>query len=78
MTNESNKQLNAALNVVQAIAETIREIGEVPSGHLYAMLMHKLELHEYEEVIEILKRTGLVTETPAHLLRWQEPQTNAQ
>jgi hypothetical protein len=78
MTNKSSTELNAALNVVQAIAETIRELGEVPSGELYARLMRKLDHHQYDQVIGILKRTGLVTETPGHLLRWNEPETNAQ
>jgi len=78
MTNESSNQLNATLNVVQAIAETIRELGEVPSGELYARLVGKLDLPDYEEVIRILKETGLVTETPGHLLRWNEPESNAQ
>lgn len=78
MTSKSKDQLNAALNVVQAIAETIRELGEVPSGELYARLVGKLDLPDYEEVIRILKETGLVTETPGHLLRWNEPQTKAQ
>lgn len=74
MTNKSKDQLYAALNVVQAIAKTIRELGEVPSGELYTRLMGKLEMHQYEQVIGILKRTGLVIETPGHLLRWKGPQ----
>jgi hypothetical protein len=78
MTNKSKTQMDAALNVVQAIAETIRELGELPSGELYARLVGKLDLPDYEEVIRILKETGLVTETPGHLLRWNEPETNAQ
>ena len=75
MTNISKSKLSAALNIVQAIAETIRELGEVPSGELYARLIGKLDLSDYEEVIRILKETELVTETPGHLLRWNEPLT---
>ena len=75
MTNNTKDKLSAALNIVQAIAETIRELGEVPSGELYARLIGKLALSDYEEVIRILKETGLVTETPGHLLRWNEPET---
>ena len=78
MTNTSKSKLSAALNIVQAIAETIRELGEVPSGELYARLMGKIDLSDYEEIIRILKETGLVTETPGHLLRWNEPETNIQ
>ena len=74
MTNNTKDKLSAALNIVQAIAETIRELSEVPSGELYARLIGKLALSDYEEVIRILKETGLVTETPGHLLRWNEPE----
>lgn len=88
MTNESDRpketdttvedirrQSEAALNAIHAIAETIRELDEVPSGELYARLMGKIELHDYEQIIATLKRTGLVTETPAGLLRWNHPET---
>jgi len=88
MTNESNipeatdttgedirRQMEAALNAIHAIAETIRELDEVPSGELYARLMGKIELHDYEQIISTWKRTGLVTETPAGLLRWNHPET---
>lgn len=32
-------QLAAGLRTIQAVAEAIREVGEVPSGHLYAAVM---------------------------------------
>lgn len=67
------RQIEAALGTIQAIAETIRDLGEVPSGVLYARLMGTLPLHDYNRVIDILKRSGLVTETPGHLLRWSGP-----
>lgn len=69
------RQMEAALNAIHAIAETIRELDEVPSGELYARLMGKIELHDYEQIISTLKRTGLVSETPAGLLRWNHPET---
>jgi uncharacterized protein Yka (UPF0111/DUF47 family) len=69
------RQMEAALNAIHAIAETIRELDEVPSGELYARLMGKIELHDYEQIIATLKRTGLVTETPAGLLRWNHSET---
>lgn len=78
MTEHRKQQLHDAFEIVKTIAETIRELREIPSGHLYAMLMPQLELHEYEQVIGILKNAGLITVTPAHLLQWQEPQPTAQ
>ena len=47
-----------------------RELGEVPSGHLYARLADKITVAQYGQVIEILKRSGLVRESGAHLLTW--------
>lgn len=62
-------QRRAAIAVVQAIADCIRELGEVPSGHLYARLMGHMSLEQYNGVISTLKMAGLVKETN-HLLTW--------
>jgi hypothetical protein len=73
MQNTTHNDLKAALGIVTAVAEAIRELGEVPSGHLYANLMNKLTLDQYEQVIGVLKSTGLITESNAHLLTWLGP-----
>ena len=73
LNNEDRRQLEAAIQALKALAEIIRHAGEVPSGELYARLMHKVTLEDYTRLIETLKRTGLVTETPGHLLRWAGP-----
>jgi hypothetical protein len=64
--------LAAAFGAVKAIAEAIRELGEVPSGHLYGLLMDRLTIGQFEQTIGILKRSGLVQEK-AHLLTWIGP-----
>jgi len=64
--------IKAALGVLQAVAEAIREVGEVPSGHLYANLMGILTLGQFERVIENPEgsRAGPgVQRPPAHLAR---------
>lgn len=49
-------QVRAALEVVFAVADAIRALGEVPSGELYAQLMVSgLTLGAYQQVIETLK-----------------------
>ena len=63
-------ELTAAFDFLKAIVDTIRELGEVPSGHLYARLADKITVAQYGQVIEILKRSGLVRESGAHLLTW--------
>lgn len=66
----------AAVRVAHAVAETIRELGQVPSGHLYARLMGVMEIHQYEQVIDLLVDARLVERTPFHLLRWIGPAAN--
>lgn len=68
----SKAELSAALSILMTVAETIREIGEVPSGTLYAMLCGTISLDEYQSMITTLKRAGLVDEQ-SHLLRWIGP-----
>ena len=58
---ESTQQ--STIRIVAAIAEAIRDLGSVPSGHLYARVMGILSLDQYNQVIGILKKQGLVTES---------------
>lgn len=69
----TKEQVVAAVQTVAALAEAIRELGEVPSGDLYANVMGHLSCESYQKAIDMLKRSGLVIETPAHLLRWVGP-----
>lgn len=71
-----SKQLAAQANVVAAIAEAIRELGSVPSGHFYAQVCGKLDLQSYDAVIALLKRAGLVSEHN-HVLSWTGPKIGA-
>lgn len=64
------EQTREALKVVQAVAEAIRELKTVPSGHLYTQLMGKISLDTYNKIITTLKNTGLVEEK-AHELIWK-------
>lgn len=59
----------AALSVVMAIGETIKDLGHVPSGHLYAQVMGRLSLDQYNKVIDLLKKVGAVKEEN-HVLTW--------
>lgn len=62
----------AALKVLMAVAETIRECGEAPAGTLYAGLMNHVDIHGFEAIIRTLKNAGLVKES-GHLLTWIGP-----
>ena len=70
--------MSTAVNVASvvrslaAIAESIRAVGEIPSGHLYAQVMGVLTLEQYERAVGVLKGAGLVEER-GHVLRWVGP-----
>lgn len=63
----------AALDIITAIAEAIRDIGSVPSGHLYATVMGHMSLQTYESIINMLVRSNLVRRDGNHLLTWIGP-----
>jgi hypothetical protein len=63
----------AALKVLVAVGDAIREAGEISSGSLYAVVMGRLDMHRYETIIATLKNADLINESPAHLLRGSGP-----
>lgn len=66
------KQIGAALQATAAIAEVIRTVGEVPSGHLYAQVCGQIDIDSFKRVVGLLKRSGLVSEHN-YLLKWVGP-----
>lgn len=69
----TKQQVQASVNALLAIAEAIRELGEVPSGELYARLMGHMDLETYESFIRRLVGAKLV-ENRGHLLVWVGPE----
>jgi hypothetical protein len=65
----NEEQKNAVTKVVLALTETIKELGSIPSGHLYAQIMDRVSLSQYTQLIKMVKGTGLVKEEN-HLLSW--------
>lgn len=72
MESVSKEQVKAAVGMVAAIAETVRELGKVPSGELYAQLMGTVSLEQYEQILGLLKRADLV-KVESHELIWIGP-----
>ncbi len=66
-------QLKSGLLMVAAVAESIREAGEIPSGTLYAMLIDRVDITGYESIIRVLKNADLIEEK-GNLLRWIGPE----
>jgi len=65
-------QIKAALGVVLAIGDTIRELGQVSAGELYANVAGHMDLASFEKVLATLKGANLVSES-AYMLRWTGP-----
>lgn len=61
-----------AIKAVGTMAEAIRELKSIPSGHLYAVVMEQMNLQQFQVIISILKRAGLVSEAN-DVLTWIGP-----
>jgi hypothetical protein len=70
----TTQDLQAGLTLLHAVAETIREVGEVPSGTIYAALTGRVTLEAYEKMLRILQGAGLIAVDDTHLLRWVGPE----
>ncbi len=70
----TKEQTKAALQIMMAVAETIREMREVPSGVLYAHLMGKMNLEQYNSMLGVLERNKLITVGLNHVIHWTGPQ----
>lgn len=71
----ANAQVTQALKIAIVIADTIREVGETPSGPFYVMLcstMPHLTMDSYSMIINGLKHARLVEEKN-NVLRWIGP-----
>jgi hypothetical protein len=66
----SPEAIKAAFAAAVAVAEAIRELHEVPSGHLYARLMQVMDYTRYSRIIDLLERERLVHRAPSGLLTW--------
>lgn len=74
MSAVSKSEMSAA---IAALAEVIREVRAIPSGHLYAQCMGHMTIEVYEKAIGLLKRAELVAEDGAHMLTWVGPEVTS-
>lgn len=57
------------MKIVLALGVFIKTVGQIPSGELYARIMDKIDIHEYNAAIDILVRSKSIT-NKYHLLTW--------
>lgn len=69
VASQSDK-IKAALGMVKAVADAIRDLGSVPSGHLWAHCMGSMGFDEYEWIIGQLIGAGLIRKNQSYLLTW--------
>lgn len=66
-------ELKAAFKMTHAVAECIRDLKEIPSGHLYANVMQNMSYETYEAILATLKRAKLIRVDGTHLIKWIGP-----
>lgn len=66
MTSQEQK---AMIQSAAAIGEAIKDLGQVPAGHLYASVMAYMSLAQFNAIVRALRNAGLVKEEH-HLLTW--------
>lgn len=69
MENITKNKFFQMREIVSVFAEAVKTAGEIPSGHLYAMVMGKFTLEQFNTIIGVLKDANLITEKN-HLLSW--------
>ena len=70
----TTQELQAAMTILHAVAETVREAGEIPSGTMYAALTGRVTLEGYEQILRILTGAGLIAVDARHMIRWVGPE----
>lgn len=65
-------EIQHAITITVALGQAILKAGlrAIPSGHLYAMVMEKVDIETYTKCINLLKDKGLVSEK-FNLLKWE-------
>jgi len=67
--NEEQK-MKAAVEIMKAVASAVKDLGSIPSGHLYAQLMGRMSLDSYEKMTGVLQRMGIISIDRNHLVTY--------
>jgi hypothetical protein len=69
MTALTAEQTRATIAICKAFADTIKELGSIPAGHLYAHVMGRCSLEQFNALISILLGSGVIRRN-GDLLVW--------
>ena len=67
-------RIAAAFQMVQAMAEAIRDLQSVPSGHLYARLCGVMDFETFASIIRTLENAKLIETRAGSVLVWTGPE----
>ena len=65
----TTNELKAGFAALQALAEAVRELKQVPSGVLYAQVMKYFSIDGYESAIRTLCNAGVIRKS-GDMLHW--------
>lgn len=65
----TKEEVKRALQIVQVLGAAIMEAKTIPSGTLYAGVMAKISLSEYQSAISVMVKAGIITESN-YVLTW--------
>lgn len=77
MAQFTDAQVRAALAMLRAVADAIQEVGQAPAGPMYAMLAGTISLNDFNAMIDMLVKSGLVKRDGNHMLTWIGPAKGA-
>lgn len=58
-----------ALEMIEIIGDAIRELGSVPSGHLFVRVQPYLDIQSYQNILTLLEGAGKIR-IKNHLITW--------
>ena len=61
VNNITSDEIKATVQIIKAVADTIKELKTAISGHLYAVMMPYCSLEQFQKIISILERSKLIT-----------------
>ena len=56
----TKNELASGLQVLIAVADAIKESGQIPAGHLYAAIMSKVDFQGFTSIVNTLCNSGVI------------------
>lgn len=70
MSQVTPDDIKAGLRILRVLADAIKELGQVPSGVLYARISDLMSLDNYNGAIRLLEQAKMI-EVKNHVIHWK-------